>query len=108
MGLIWHQAVIVTSYSASGWDDLAIWCEHHLPHAVGRIAFLPVAINGTRVAFLGPDGGKEGWESSEQGDADRAAFKDAAEELLDCPHIVEVSWGDNLPTVSEEHGEWGP
>lgn len=41
---------------------------------------MPVVVNGGRSFFIGPDGSKEGWDTSDDADAMRAAFLDWCEE----------------------------
>lgn len=73
MGYMRHHAIIVT-----GWKDETI----EVAHAKAKEIFgdsvteiLPNAINGYRTLFIGPDGSKEWWADSDQGDKRREEFK---------------------------------
>lgn len=71
MGYIKHHAIIVI-----GWDDSKITAAHEAAiveqMAVSNIVASPV--NGYRSFFIAPDGSKEGWTDSDEGNARRDAF----------------------------------
>jgi len=73
MGYIKHNAIIATTY------DIKL-CKKYRNKAlkifnkgqVGKI--LETCINGYCTLFIGPDGSKEGWTESNDGDANRKLF----------------------------------
>lgn len=74
MGYIKHHAIIVI-----GWDKARTEVARNAALGffesngqVGEILEAPV--NGYASFFIGPDGSKEGWESSDEGDQRRANF----------------------------------
>lgn len=73
MGYMRHHAMVVTS------DDEALLNQAHakateiFPHVT---AITPEEINGYRSFFIPPDGSKEGWNESVEGDRRRDQFKD--------------------------------
>ncbi|MEQ8227924.1 MAG: hypothetical protein RIA64_07550 [Rhodospirillales bacterium] len=58
----------------------------------------PKAVNGNRAFFIPPDGSKEGWRESIDGDNRRAAFKDAMRDAGNYSAWVEVMYGDDYGT----------
>lgn len=71
MGYIRHHSIVVTSYGETT----------KLAHDKAKEIFganvseiVNSNINGYQSFFVAPDGSKEGWEESEQGDKDRALF----------------------------------
>lgn len=71
MGYICHHAIIVT-----GWSEEAINAAHA---EAERIFFsvsdiLPGYVNGYHTFLIPPDGSKEGWAESDQGDVRRGEF----------------------------------
>jgi hypothetical protein len=80
MGYMKHHAIIVTS-----WDREAIKQAHtkarelllainHYPKFRNISEIVDGAINGQCSFFIAPDGSKEGWQTSDQGDKMRADF----------------------------------
>ena len=73
MGYFCHQAIIVSSHDAQ-----AIQAAHDMAVEIFTdkqvTPILPPAINSLFTFFVGPDGSKEGWHESLQGDAQRAEF----------------------------------
>lgn len=77
MGYIRHHAIIVTS-----WDETKIEAAH--AHAVELLQgyelsaivspVLAPTVNAYKSFLIGPDGSKEGWSTSDQGDDYRASF----------------------------------
>lgn len=71
MGYIKHHAIVVTS-----WDSQRIEAAHakavETCNAVSPI--VDSGINGYRSFFVAPDGSKEGWEDSAEGDIGRGLF----------------------------------
>ena len=73
MGYIRHNAIIVTS-----WNEKAIESAVEKAREIGLQILGPSnqATNGYRSILVCPDGSKEGWEESDQGDQRRAKFRD--------------------------------
>ncbi len=71
MGYIKHNAIIVTS-----WDGDKIAEAHKKAREIFEWVseISPSAINGYRSFFVPPDGSKEGWPESFNGDNDRKEF----------------------------------
>lgn len=59
---------------------------------------VPAANGGEWWAFF-PDGSKEGWNTSDEGDQWRARFIDALNKLKYGPSGIRVMWGDDEATV---------
>lgn len=75
MGYMVHHAIIVTA----GEEDIK-----KIHRKAKRIfeyvsPISPVAVNGYQSFFIPPDGSKEGWDPSDQGDLDRETFLDYLE-----------------------------
>lgn len=73
MGYMRHNAIVVTS-----------WNSDLIEEAAGKARQLDMTVEGPSLAFrngfrsmlVAPDGSKEGWVDSNQGDERRAAFRD--------------------------------
>lgn len=97
MGYTIHHAIIVTS-----WDDQAILAAHDKAVEIFPddqvTSVTDAAMNGYRSFLVGPDGSKEGWEESEEGNENREEYiewldsqkYDDGSSLLDW---VELSFG---------------
>lgn len=97
MGYIKHSAVIITVHGPHTVDIEAF--RESLPEEFRPLVIGPVysVVNMyTTYAFL-PDGSKEGWAESEQGDQFREAFIN----LFEGPDGVEVEFG------GDHHTEFG-
>jgi len=102
MGYIRHDAIIVTA-----WDEERL----SRAHAKARELKLPVSevvpsgVNGYVSFLIAPDGSKEGWQPSDDGDKNRAAWKawarDEKELWVDWTHIR--YGGDDDDATIEEH-----
>ena len=102
MGYIRHEALIVTISERyiGKLEELALSifpsCE------VGSVSS---RINGYKTVFIGPDGSKEGWEDSDDGDEQRESFlrrlSGSFYEEFGYPAIVRVKYGldDGCATV---------
>jgi hypothetical protein len=107
MGTIQHHAVIATTWSEGQVQRIRDWVAT-LPEldslswscaVKDRFAFSPAVMNGYVTVTLCPDGSKEGWEDSDEGDNLRALFiqelKKADYEDGSNPWaIVEVGYGE--------------
>ena len=89
MGYIKHNAIIVTSYLENNEINQAHEEASKLEMSVSNI--VGPAINGFKSFLIGPDGSKEGWESSKEGDIQREKFK--AYLSLTGLHWIEVRYG---------------
>lgn len=84
MGYMCHHAVLVTSWDRKLTElarnkaiELAPEGEPWSPNVDFKDLVSPIVgsvVNGYSSFFIAPDGSKEGWETSDQGDAWRAAF----------------------------------
>lgn len=96
MGLIQHHAVVATTWSKEDVDRLRKWIAGR--GAEDSYAFAEAMTNGYTTIVLTPDGSKEGWETSDVGDKERAAF---IEELKKSGYweFVEVGYGETGASV---------
>lgn len=100
MGYMRHHAIIVTS-----WDEALLKTAHsEALNVFGDGAVSPLlaeGVNGDRTFLVGPDGSKEGWPESDQGDTRRARFVDWLRAQTDDEDgsstlcWVEVQYGDD-------------
>jgi len=108
VGYIAHHAIVVTS-----WQDGAVEAAHaraveefaEIDALVGRGGAHTVSpivgsvVNGVRSFLVGPDGSKEGWGTSDEGDAARARF---IRWLRDADYYLdwfEIRYGGDDPDV---------
>lgn len=71
MGYIRHNAIIAT-----GWQDEALAALLVYANGIGaNAALIPCDTNGYSTVCIGPDGSKEGWERSAEGDEQRRQIK---------------------------------
>jgi hypothetical protein len=98
MGYMAHNAIIVTS-----WQEKGTEAAHGL--AVGifpkdQVSPLSDTVtNGYRTFAIFPDGSKEGWEDSNEGDKNRDAFMAALDKFWEkglWVDVVEVRFGGDL------------
>ena len=99
MGYIAHHAIIVTTWNKE---------RAHLAHqqAIGIFAdavspMVETKLNGWWSFLIAPDGSKEGWSESEDGDARRAAFMEWARHHAGYIDAVEVRYGGDEPELAE-------
>jgi hypothetical protein len=71
MGMICHNAIVVTSWDVERLNK-ALNQALELKMTASDIVHSPT--NGYCSFFVAPDGSKEGWETSDEGDQKRAAF----------------------------------
>lgn len=94
MGYIRHNAIIVTS-----------WDSKRLSRAIAKADELRLIhteamdspINGYSSFMIVPDGSKEGWDSSNTGEAARAAWIKWAKESEEPIDWVHISYGGDEP-----------
>lgn len=75
MGYMRHHTIVVTSWD----DELAITAHAQAEEVFTETACVvsaltPPATNGFRSFFVAPDGSKEGWTASNEGDEARSVF----------------------------------
>ena len=109
MGYMRHHTIVVTS-----WDEKILATAHAEAYrifdaTVSEIVLSPV--NGYVSFFVAPDGSKEGWDSSDTGDAKRAEFiawlrtqvyEDGSSSLT----WFEAFYGDDDRECAVEHHNW--
>ena len=99
MGYMRHHVIVVGGYNT---DDVHAAHEAAVFHCGALVSPIVAShLNGYTSFFVAPDGSKEGWPESEQGDVSRAALKSvlrgwpAKGRYIDW---VEVAYpGDSLP-----------
>ena len=92
MGYMVHHAIVVTGY------DEHIQEAHAAALKVDKAAVSDLTltqVNGYQSFFVGPDGSKEGWKESDEGDTRRDAIVKAIDKLP-------VSWAEL--TLGDEYG----
>lgn len=102
MGYMRHHAIIVTS-----WENNHLKQAHDQARAIfDRNGYqvsdlLDSAINGYQSFMVPPDGSKEGWDFSDEGDANRAQFLQWLREQNLFVDAIEVQFADedNAPAV---------
>lgn len=118
MGYIRNHAIVV-----SGWSAERVMRAHTCAlatferHGLGRLVsgIVQHITNGGAAFFVSPDGSKEGWEPSDQGNAARAELiawlrsKDAADLYLDwCELVLGGDDGEYTVTASRNHEQFAP
>jgi len=108
MGYMRHNAIIVSSSI----DDLFYEAHKKATEIFPWVSPIsPLAMNGVRSFFIPPDGSKEGWNDSNEGDERREAFKeflnskrwDDGSTSLDW---VEIQYGDDQKqTLIVDHSD---
>ena len=108
MGYIRHNAIVVTS-----WKREAVEAAVAEARRIGLEVIGPSAevINGYSSALICPDGSKEGWWDSSEGDEKRAMFREWTETLRhedgSSPlEWCEVAYGNDDRNATVCHGEW--
>lgn len=75
MGYIKHNAIVVTAYNAErAVTALGKACEIFPPKMVSPLMIS--LVNEYYTFFIAPDGSKEGWDTSDEGDEQRRQFID--------------------------------
>lgn len=72
MGYIRHNAIVATTWDRHGIDAAATEARRIGLHVLGPDV---ADVNDWFTICIPPDGSKEGWEESDQGDEKRAAFR---------------------------------
>src|SRR4051812_1841765 len=78
MGYIRHDAIVVTGADSAWSEDLTAAHSKALDVFAGSNVYVsgltPAAVNGSQSFLIAPDGSKEGWNDSDQGDELRASY----------------------------------
>lgn len=97
MGYIRNKCIVVSGWGAKRVSTardraIAFYAENGVEKLVGEL--VPHAVNGGAAFLIAPDGSKEGWGTSDQGDAAEAEFiaflkgKGGRELYLEWAHIL--------------------
>lgn len=107
MSSVQHHVIIVTTYRRDLAEEAWYVAEGIFPHATHPVES---SVNGYFTFFIPPDGSKEGWADSVEGDQRRDEFitwlksKDYSDGSN--PYTwVEVSYGDHGPDVTRTNSE---
>jgi hypothetical protein len=94
MGYMCHHAIVVTSWNEAHIHEVIEKAKEIFPRGVSNI--VEGYVNEQYSFFIGPDGSKEGWPDSDEGDARRDEFVTwlSTQSLLYCDW-VEVQFGDD-------------
>lgn len=104
MGYMRHNAIVVTS-----WNSEAIEAAACRARTLGLTVLGPSAalMNGYKSMMVCPDGSKEGWENSDQGEKQRAELRDWLRERSNL-EWVEIAYGNSDCTAEVEATAWMP
>jgi hypothetical protein len=91
MGYMLHHAIVVTS-----WDVEKIYRAHNAAREFGNLVsdIVAGATNGYLSFFVAPDGSKEGWGASDEGDQRRAAFVNWLDNERDEDGSSSLKWAE--------------
>ena len=108
MGYIRHNAIVVTSWNAAMIEAAACRARNMGLTVLGPSA---EAMNNYRTLLVCPDGSKEGWEESDQGDQRRITFRDwlneqRYEDGSTRLHWVELAYGSDDANATVEAHAW--
>jgi len=110
MGYVRHHAIVVTS---SREQDITGGIAKATELGLVASVQSPRTVNGYRSFLVCPDGSKEGWAESDEGDVAREAFiawlraqryDDGSSNI----EWVEVSYGSDDKSARIERSEWRP
>lgn len=90
MGYIRHHAMIITDCDLERIRDIhrfATLCS------LNPTSIMDSPVNGYRTFFIPPDGSKEGWEPSNEGDEERKRFKQFIRKRHPYCDWTEISYG---------------
>lgn len=108
MGYMRHNAIVVTSWNTDVIEAAACRARNIGLTVIGPSAAL---INGYRTMLVCPDGSKECWEESDQGDRRRADFRDwmnaqRHEDGSSSLEWTEIAYGSDDCTAEVEATAW--
>jgi hypothetical protein len=102
-----HTIVVTGTYK-----DFIDRAHAEASNAFGWVSSIsPETVNGSRSFFVPPDGSKEGWDESNEGDSRRARFKAWLRSLEYEDGSSPLSWvevyfgGDDMEAVVEDDGD---
>ena len=106
MGTINHNAIVVTGFSPRD-NPTAFQNLRDSVAAVGlpTSAVVPAWLNGYHSFFVAPDGSKEYWDESDDGDDKRQVVRQILRESSAAHHWVEVSFGELGVKVEDSYRE---
>ena len=111
MGTIQHHAIIITTWErerAEAFRARAVEIAYGISDFRGEALagmISPVvlsAANGFATLLIAPDGSKEGWPCSEDGDRFRAALREAFRDEMAGDDWIEVGYGELGLSVKEK------
>lgn len=110
MGYMRHNAIVVTTWSDERLEQFAMFATEQGARLLVQ-APIAAGMNGYRSALVCPDGSKEGWDTSNNGDMVRAAIRKwLAEQRYDdgssAFEWVEIAYGCDDSEAVIEHSEW--
>lgn len=91
MGFMSHNAIIVTSWS----DEHTKQVHDKANEIFPEVSELMFTMNGNASFFIPPDGSKEGWRDSDEGDSRRAIFVSWLKDSGFYVDWVEVQYGND-------------
>lgn len=96
MGTIRHHGIVVTGddVEIESARELAVKTFLNTKHFVTEVT--NVAVNGYASFFVAPDGSKEGWNNSNEGDIARAQFFGELKRLKLYVDAVEIEYGGDF------------
>lgn len=105
MGTILHEAIVVTT-----WKEEDIKRAYEIAIEIGLLAspILESPVNGYMSFFIAPDGSKEGWPESDQGNEQRKQWKERVSKECECVDFVHLLYGgdaDESRIVSDSQRE---
>ena len=103
MGYIRHNAIIVTTWKPGEALKVFDQAESLFPGAV--LGPSREMVNGYQTILVCPDGSKEGWPRSDEGDRCRGEFKAW---LRDQPYLewAEIAYGDDDRSAQVVDSQW--
>ena len=103
MGLVQHHALIATT----SWDEriekAKAWIDLLEPEDREFFLISPVGVNGETSIVLFPDGSKEGWPQSEQGDVRREQFIEQVLKKDPGWMWIEGTFGERGSAITRDH-----
>lgn len=108
MGYILHHAIVVTSWNPDALDKAVVAANHFGLQCLGPSQ---IVVNGYRSLLICPDGHKEGWEGSDEGDTRRKQFREwlrsqAYDDGSTCLAWFEVAYGSDDETAKVQTHAW--
>jgi len=101
MGIIHHHTVIATVNIKENISKVQAWIASLPPEKRQRFCDRPAIVNGYHTFILVPDGSKEGWSESDEGDRFRFEFIKFLDSFVYADGSSNVSW------VEVGFGEYG-